>query len=127
LLLNFARKDPALFLQRFTAPMLIDKIQYAAQLLPYIKMSADADRKPGSFWLTGSQQFQLMRNVSESLAGRVAVLQLLGLSRRESVGDGEAQKPFLPKTSIFRDAHGRPMRFPSRICIVRAGKARSLP
>jgi predicted AAA+ superfamily ATPase len=103
LVLSLAREDPALFMQRFPAPVLIDEIQYAPQLLPYIKMAVDTDRKPGSFWLTGSQQFQLMRNVSESLAGRVAVLQLLGLSRREIVGDGAAQKPFLPTTSFFTE------------------------
>ncbi|MDR2744385.1 MAG: ATP-binding protein [Desulfovibrio sp.] len=96
LVLSLAREDPALFMQRFPAPVLVDEIQYAPQLLPYIKMAVDSDRKPGAFWLTGSQQFQLMRNVSESLAGRVAVLQLLGLSRREIMDKGAQQPPFLP-------------------------------
>lgn len=103
LVLRLAREDPALFMQRFPAPVLIDEIQYAPQLLPYIKMAVDADRRPGSFWLTGSQQFHLMRNASESLAGRVAVLHLLGLSRRESVGHGAAHKPFLPTASFFAE------------------------
>jgi predicted AAA+ superfamily ATPase len=101
LVLSLAREDPALFMQRFPAPVLIDEIQYAPQLLPYIKMAADADRKAGGFWLTGSQQFHLMRNVSESLAGRVAVLQLLGLSRRESTGVGTDQGPFLPSAEFL--------------------------
>ncbi|WP_310598634.1 ATP-binding protein [Desulfobulbus sp.] len=101
LVLSLAREDPALFMQRFPAPVLIDEMQHAPQLLPYIKMAADADRKTGGFWLTGSQQFQMMRNVSESLAGRVAVLQLLGLSRRESVGDGADQGPFLPSAEFL--------------------------
>ncbi|MDR2800609.1 MAG: ATP-binding protein [Desulfovibrio sp.] len=101
LVLSLARKDPALFMQRFPAPVLIDEIQYAPQLLPYIKMAVDSDRKSGAFWLTGSQQFQLMRNVSESLAGRVAVLQLLGLSRREITGKGAQQPPFLPNAGDF--------------------------
>ncbi|MDR1489129.1 MAG: ATP-binding protein, partial [Desulfovibrio sp.] len=103
LVLSLAREDPALFMQRFPAPVLIDEIQYAPQLLPYIKMAVDSDRKPGSFWLTGSQQFQLMRNVSESLAGRVAVLQLLGLSRQEIMGNGATKKPFLPTTPFFTE------------------------
>lgn len=103
LALSLARADPALFMQRFPAPVLIDEIQYALRLLPYIKMAVDADRKPGSFWLTGSRQFQLMRNVSESLAGRVAVLQLLGLSRQEIMGNGATQKPFLPTTPFFTE------------------------
>lgn len=96
LVLSLARDDPALFMQRFPAPALIDEIQYAPELLPYIKMAVDTDKRPGAFWLTGSQQFQLMQNVSESLAGRVAILQLLGLSRQEILGWGTKQEPFLP-------------------------------
>lgn len=96
LVLTLAKQDPALFMQRFPAPVLIDEIQYAPELLPYIKMEVDRNRKPGLFWLTGSQQFQLMKGVSESLAGRVGVVQLLGLSRRESAGHGKSATPFLP-------------------------------
>lgn len=96
LLLSLAREDPALFIQRFPPPVLIDEIQYAPELLPHIKMVVDRDRKPGLFWLTGSQQFHLMRGVSESLAGRVGIVQLLGLSRRECMGRGSEVTPFLP-------------------------------
>ncbi len=100
LVLSLAKGDPALFMQRFPPPVLIDEIQYAPELLPYIKMAADraagSDRQPGLFWLTGSQQFHLMAGVSESLAGRVAVLHLLGLSRAELLGEGPAATPFLP-------------------------------
>jgi predicted AAA+ superfamily ATPase len=96
LVLDLARRDPALFFQRFRPPLLIDEIQYAPQLLPYIKLEADEMRQPGLFWLTGSQQFHLMQGVSESLAGRVAVLQLSGLSRREAMGEGATAQPFLP-------------------------------
>ena len=60
--------------------MLIDEIQYAPELLPHIKMAVDERRCSGMFWLTGSQPFHLMRGVSESLAGRVAVVQLLAAS-----------------------------------------------
>ena len=86
----------ALFLQRFPPPVLIDEIQYAPELLPHIKMAADRAGQPGLFWLTGSQQFHLMKGVSESLAGRVAVLHLLGLSRPELRGQGLDAPPFLP-------------------------------
>jgi hypothetical protein len=96
LVLGLARTDPALFMQRFPPPVLIDEIQYAAELLPHIKMAADHAGQPGSFWLTGSQQFHLMKGVSESLAGRVAVLHLLGLSRPERLGQGLQAPPFLP-------------------------------
>ena len=101
LVLSLARDDPALFMQRFPAPVLIDEIQYAPELLPYIKMAVDAEKQPGAFWLTGSQQFQLMQNVSESLAGRVAILQLFGLSRQEISSQGMKQKPFLPNKEFL--------------------------
>lgn len=78
-----AKTDPALFLQRYSPPVLIDEIQYATELLPYIKMSVDRSRQKGAFWLTGSQVFRLMKNVSESLAGRVGIVNLLGLSDAE--------------------------------------------
>ncbi|MBI3680112.1 MAG: ATP-binding protein [Acidobacteria bacterium] len=96
LVLSVAREDPALFFQRFRPPLLIDEIQYAPGLLPYIKMEADRGRRPGLFWLTGSQHFHLMKGISESLAGRVAVVHLLGLSRRELLGTDAQAEPFLP-------------------------------
>jgi hypothetical protein len=94
MVLSLAKKDPSLFMQRFRPPVLIDEIQYAPELLPYIKMEADRVKKPSMFWLTGSQQFHLMKHVSETLAGRVGIINLLGLSRRELI-DSEAE-PFLP-------------------------------
>jgi len=79
-----ARRDPSLFLENIGAPVIIDEIQYAPDLLSYIKMTVDADRgKNGQFILTGSQMFPLMAGVSESLAGRVALFELLGLSWEE--------------------------------------------
>ena len=96
LILNLAKEDPALFFQRYQPPILIDEIQYAPELLPYIKMAVDEDRNPGRFWLTGSQQFHLMRDVSESLAGRVGIVNLLGMSRGEIGELGQKVKPFLP-------------------------------
>lgn len=96
LLLDLARREPGLLLQRFPGNVLIDEIQYAPGLLPYIKLEVDARRMPGRFWLTGSQQFHLMRDVSESLAGRVGIVRLLGLSRREQDQQGVDLPPFLP-------------------------------
>lgn len=80
---SLAKDDPALFLQRFKVPILIDEIQYAPNLLSYIKISIDKNPSPGQFWLTGSQQFHLMKNVSESLAGRVGIVNLQGFSQNE--------------------------------------------
>lgn len=80
---TLAQQDPILFFQRYQPPLLIDEIQYAPQLLPYIKMQVDQKKENGMFWLTGSQAFHLMKHVSESLAGRVGIVQLLGLSSSE--------------------------------------------
>lgn len=81
-----AKRDPALFLQRYSPPVLIDEIQYAVELFPYIKMSVDRSKQKGDFWLTGSQVFRLMKSVSESLAGRVGIVNLLGMSDAEIYG-----------------------------------------
>jgi len=89
---SMAKTDPALFMQRYTPPVLIDEIQYAPQLLPNIKMSVDNSGNRGDFWLTGSQAFHTMKNVSESLAGRVGIVNLLGLSGSEI--DALPSEPF---------------------------------
>ncbi len=102
LILSLAREDPALFMQRFPAPVLIDEIQYAPGLLPHIKMEVDRRRQPNLFWLTGSQHFQVMKGVSESLAGRVGIVQMLGLSRRECNGQSSQSTPFLPTPERFK-------------------------
>lgn len=80
---ELAIMDPELFLQRYTPPMIIDEMQYAPQLLPYIKMYVDTHKKKGDFWLTGSQMFHLMNHVSESLAGRVAIIPMQGVTNAE--------------------------------------------
>jgi len=95
LLLRLAREEPALFLQRFPPPLMIDEVQYAPGLFPLIKEKVDALGDKGLYWLTGSQSLHLMQQVSESLAGRVAVLHLQGLSLSEAMGQGAAVVPFL--------------------------------
>lgn len=82
-----AKSDPALFLAKNPAPLIIDEIQYAPQLLPYIKTRVDRTKGKVSYWLTGSQQFHLMKGVAESLAGRVAILKLGGISLAEEAGN----------------------------------------
>ncbi len=81
-----AQTDPELFLQRYAPPVLIDEVQYAPQLFPYIKIIADQRKQPGDFWLTGSQMFRMMQNVTESLAGRAGIVPMLGLSSAEIDG-----------------------------------------
>ena len=89
---NLALSDPKYFLEQYSYPLLIDEIQYAPNLLPYIKMIVDDEKfkalknntqVKSLFWLTGSQQFKVMKDVSESLAGRVGVLNLYSLSNCE--------------------------------------------
>src|SRR3990167_8349939 len=72
-----AKEDPRGFLGQYDMPLIFDEIQYAPELLSYIKAKIDENRSPGRWVLTGSQNFILMRGVSESLAGRIAVLSLL--------------------------------------------------
>ncbi|MEX2608081.1 MAG: ATP-binding protein [Kiritimatiellia bacterium] len=100
---ELAVEDPKLFLQRFPPPVLIDEIQYAPALLPIIKMAVDEGAAKGSFWLTGSQQFHLMSGVTESLAGRVGILHMLGFSMAEQLGEAEKSTPFLPGAASNRD------------------------
>lgn len=93
---TLANDDPALFLQRYPPPVLIDEIQYAPGLLPLIKIAIDREHRPGDFWLTGSQQFHMMRGITETLAGRVALVNLMGFSQRESHSVSGRDEPFLP-------------------------------
>jgi predicted AAA+ superfamily ATPase len=103
---KLAREDPELFLQQNPPPVLIDEVQYAPELFPYIKIHADRHRdQKGAFWLTGSQKYRLMKGVSESLAGRVAILDLMGLSYREKIGAPFSGRPFLPSMAK-RDGGG---------------------
>lgn len=81
--------DPIGFLDGIKLPVILDEIQYAPILLPYIKEKIDQNRAPGQWLLTGSQNFTLMKGVTESLAGRSAVLALLPLSLSERLNKGD--------------------------------------
>lgn len=93
--LTLAKQDPNLFFQIYQPPLLIDEVQKAPELLLHIKKIVDNTDKKGLFWLTGSQKFTLMKNVSDSLAGRVAILDLQGFSQSEKVDDC-TRPPFTP-------------------------------
>ena len=95
---NLAKSDPALFFQKYKAPLLIDEIQYAPELFPYIKSLVDESGESGMFWLTGSQQFLLMQNVTESLAGRVGILEMQGFSIAEKAN--RKSVPFVPSMNF---------------------------
>ena len=100
LVLEAARNAPGTFLLDNTPPVFIDEIQYAPQLFPYIKMRADEEGRNGLFYLSGSQQFQMMKNVSESLAGRLGILNLAGLSLRE-INKDSFTDIFIPSPDYF--------------------------
>lgn len=96
-----AKEDPRSFLERFSPPVLIDEIQYVPELLSYVKILIDEQRfrdpekAKGMFWFTGSQQFALMKDVSESLAGRIGIFEMSGLSQAELAG--RSNIPFTPE------------------------------
>ena len=110
LLRSQANEDPELFLRTHEAPLIIDEFQYAPKLLNYIKITVDQTRKESLFknkevktlyFLTGSQVFSAMKNITESLAGRIAILDLYGLSAREL--NGLEETIFVPDISLLKE------------------------
>ncbi len=93
---RFAREDPLGFLAHFHGPVIIDEVQHVPDLLSYIQGAVDEDPSPGRFVLTGSHNFLLMSRVSQTLAGRCGILNLLPFSRAELEGQGQAE-PDSPK------------------------------
>jgi hypothetical protein len=100
LLLAVAIEQSGTFLKDYPPPVFIDEIQYAPSLFPHIKIIIDRDKKKGQFYMSGSQQFHMMKNVSETLAGRLGLLTLLGLSMREKQ-NVEFSEAFLPTEDYF--------------------------
>jgi len=84
----FARDDPRAFLNSHSGGAILDEIQRAPQLVSYLQQMVDEDQSAGRFILTGSQQFEVMTSISQSLAGRTALLKLLPLSIEELTGAG---------------------------------------
>ena len=97
-----AKENPSLFFEANKPPVIVDEIQKAAELFDYIKDIVDEDKKNGQFYLTGSQSMKLMKNVSESLAGRAGIIKLLGFSMRELTKIAY-RKPFLPTMEHMED------------------------
>lgn len=99
---SLAKRDPAMFLQIHSTPIMIDEVQYAPELFSYIKMEIDKGAAPGTYWLTGSQAFKLMELAQESLAGRVAILHMSSLSQHEIYGAGNCT-PFTLDLSALKE------------------------
>lgn len=110
LLRTQAQEDPELFLRTYETPIIIDEFQYVPELLSYIKIKVDNARENEMFgdgtevgtmyYLTGSQVFQTMKNVSESLAGRIGILDLFGFSTREL--NNEKEDIFIPDIKLLK-------------------------
>ena len=83
---DLAKSDPVLFFQTYKPPILIDEVQKAPELFEQIKIICDESGEKGLIWLTGSQQYKMMEKVRETLAGRIGILELYGLSQREKNG-----------------------------------------
>ena len=84
---ELAINDPKLFFQTFKPPILIDEVQYAPNLFSQIKIMVDERKIAGEFWLTGSQSYNIMKNVSESLAGRIGIMNMYSLTHQELLKD----------------------------------------
>ena len=102
LTLEMAKKSTAQFMELNPPPVFIDEVQYAPEIFHYIKMNVDKSKKKGQYFLSGSQPFRLMQNVSESLAGRAGILTLYGLSLRE-INQEAWDQPFLPTKEYLLD------------------------
>ena len=108
---TLAQEDPRGFIEKYSPPVLIDEIQYVPELLNYIKIVIDEQRfkdpekAKGMYWLTGSQRFPLMKGVSESLAGRIGIFEMSGLSQSEL--DERPNVPFTPEKQ-FESEKGCP-------------------
>ncbi len=97
--LQIAKSDSKLFFLNHPGKLIIDEVQQAPELFPEIKRLVDDKNETGRFILTGSQSFPMMQNVTESLAGRVGIIEMQPLSSREIVGV-PAGNPFIPAASL---------------------------
>lgn len=108
-----AREDPDQFLETFGSPLILDEVQYVPELLAALKRRVDQSGAPGQYFLTGSQNLSVLRNVSESLAGRIGILRLDGLTPAEQFGRGEDAswlKAYLENPESFLNGvGGRPV------------------
>ncbi|MCL2032932.1 MAG: ATP-binding protein [Methanomassiliicoccaceae archaeon] len=98
--LSSAVNESITFFKDFPPPVFVDEVQRAPSLFIVMKMIIDERKKKGLFYLSGSQQFRMMKNVSESLAGRIGILNMLGLSMRE-MSEIPFNRPFLPTEDYF--------------------------
>lgn len=97
-----AEEESGTFFKDNPPPVFVDEIQKAPALFEQIKLLLDRDRQKGQFYMCGSQQFKMMKGVSESLAGRIGLVTLLGLSLRETC-KVSCDTPFVPTAEYFAE------------------------
>lgn len=109
-LLRLALEQPEEFFKQFEPPVFVDEIQYAPSLFPYVKIHIDRTGAKGAFVLSGSQRYEMMSNMTESLAGRVNLIDLYGLSMREILDD-DFHDEFLPTGEYLKKRRPKPIRY----------------
>ena len=108
---EIAKTSPKDFLAMSVTPLYIDEIQYAPELFPYMKIHIDKTKEKGAYYISGSQRFNMIKNLSESLAGRVGIFELLGLSMREINGD-TFDASFVPSFEYLKNRQCTPVQLP---------------
>ena len=107
---NIAKEDPKRFIEMYKKPLFIDEVQYAPELFSYIKMEVDRDKSRGQYWLSGSQAFELVKGVTETLAGRVGIAKMNSFTYSEimqnkDIGifdlDNLEQKGYIDVNKVF--------------------------
>ena len=120
---RMAKDDPAMFFHKYNPPLIIDEVQYAPELFTYIKIWVDTQKSEylkgkksanpaGAFWLTGSQKFRLMKGIHESLAGRIAIIDMLGFSHKEARKHPFESKLFYPSMDMMRQKPAQNLKLP---------------
>jgi predicted AAA+ superfamily ATPase len=109
-LLRLAVEQPEEFFAQFEPPVFIDEIQYAPGLFPYMKIHIDKTGEKGAFVLSGSQRYEMMEGVTESLAGRINLIDLYGLSLREILGD-DFRGEFMPTEEYLKQRKPKPIKY----------------
>ena len=105
--LNAVKEDPRGFFELQGTPLILDEIQRVPEAFIDLKYEIDRDRHSGMYMLSGSQKFELMKDVSESLAGRISIVNMLGLSMRELRNEA-FNSPFLPDADYLSSRNGQP-------------------
>jgi predicted AAA+ superfamily ATPase len=109
-LLRLALERPEEFFEQFPPPVFVDEIQRAPSLFPYVKIHVDKTGEKGGFILSGSQRYEMMAGVTESLAGRVNLIDLYGLSTREIRGE-DFRDPFMPTAAYCGRRNPKPLQY----------------